>query len=194
MVQAVLSEAGLRVADLDALAFGRGPGSFTGLRIAAGIVQGLALGSDLPVIGVSCLNSLALQSFDRNGVVHQLALIDARMDEVYWSLCEVVPTCAAPVVRSLGGEHVSAPERVQLDDLAPALPLAACGSGLRMEQRLSAGLRDRLTLRVADIEPDARAMSRLAVADFVAGRLLAPEQALPTYIRDEVTWQKLPGR
>jgi tRNA threonylcarbamoyladenosine biosynthesis protein TsaB len=83
---------------------------------------------------------------------------------------------------------------VQLDDLAPALPLAACGSGLRMEQRLSAGLRDRLTLRVADIEPDARAMSRLAVADFVAGRLLAPEQALPTYIRDEVTWQKLPGR
>ncbi len=194
MVQDVLAEAGLKVRDLDALAYGRGPGSFTGLRIAAGVVQGLALGAERPVIGVSSLSGLALQAWQSNGGSTQCVLVDARMDEVYWSVCRVEQSVERLQVQSLSGEHVSAPERVELPAELGEGALAACGSGLAYISRLPEAVRSRLAPQLMPLEPDARALCRLAEAEYAAGHLLTPEQALPCYIRDEVTWQKLPGR
>ncbi|WP_044406052.1 tRNA (adenosine(37)-N6)-threonylcarbamoyltransferase complex dimerization subunit type 1 TsaB [Thiomicrospira microaerophila] len=88
MVDQVLSQAGFQAQDIDALAFGEGPGAFTGLRIAAGVVQGLALGWDKPVIAVSSLQAMAYQAFEQTGQTHWLACLDARMGEVYTQWCE----------------------------------------------------------------------------------------------------------
>lgn len=84
MVQQVLAESGVTLNQLDALAFGRGPGSFTGVRIGIGIAQGLAMGAELPMIGVSTLATMAQGAFRVTGATQVLAAIDARMGEVYW--------------------------------------------------------------------------------------------------------------
>ena len=85
LVQEVLNESGTQLTDLDALAFGRGPGSFTGVRIGIGIAQGLALGAELPMIGVSTLATMAQGAWRKTGATRVLAAIDARMGEVYWA-------------------------------------------------------------------------------------------------------------
>ena len=85
LVQDVLNESGTLLTELDALAFGRGPGSFTGVRIGIGIAQGLALGAGLPMIGVSTLATMAQGAWRKNGATRVLAAIDARMGEVYWA-------------------------------------------------------------------------------------------------------------
>lgn len=88
MVKQLLAESGLSADDIDALAFGEGPGAFTGLRIAAGVVQGLALGWNKPVIAVSSLQAMAYQAFEHTGQLEWLACLDARMGEVYTQFCE----------------------------------------------------------------------------------------------------------
>lgn len=190
MIQSVLAQAGVSVKQLDAIAFGRGPGSFTGLRIAAGVVQGLAFGAGLPVVPVSSLSGLAVQSFQLTGSTEQLVVIDARMSEVYWSVCRVHQDEQGVRVQSLSGEHVSPAQRVSPQglDLSTAV---VCGSGV---QFLDDALR--LTLRAGkeDLEPDAKALCLLALTEFAQGRICAAEQAIPVYLRDNVTWQKLPGR
>ncbi len=85
LVQEVLTESGTTLSELDALAFGRGPGSFTGVRIGIGIAQGLALGAELPMIGVSTLATMAQGAWRKTGATRVLAAIDARMGEVYWA-------------------------------------------------------------------------------------------------------------
>lgn len=190
MIQSVLAQTGVSVKQLDAIAFGRGPGSFTGLRIAAGVVQGLAFGAGLPVVPVSSLSGLAVQSFQLTGSTEQLVVIDARMNEVYWSACRIHADANGLRVESLSGEHVSAASRVSPQglDLATAM---VCGSGVKfLDDSLHAVLR----VGRVDLEPDAKALCELALAEFAQGRVCAAEQAIPVYLRDNVTWQKLPGR
>ena len=179
MVDSLLQEAGLRLRDLDALAFGRGPGAFTGVRLAAGIAQGLALGANLPVLPVSSLAALAQGATDPADAL--LATMDARMGEIYWGLFEPANGGAA---RLIAGERVS-------DPAAVALPAGrsffAIGSGWETYGALLAErFKGRVTGAAPARRPRARDLLPLAQAELQQGRGLPPEQALPVYLRNEV--------
>ena len=179
MVDALLAEAGLALRDLDGLAFGRGPGGFTGLRIAAGVVQGLALGAGLRVAPVSSLAAVAEQvaAGTSDGV---LVCNDARMGEIYWG---VYRAAANRGMEALAPERVSAPDCVTVE---PHLAAHLAGNALQRHP----GLRNRLVragLRFHDgIYPRADAVARLGALELAAGRGVAADQALPVYVRDEV--------
>lgn len=182
MVDQVLLQAGAQLSQLEAIAFGAGPGSFTGLRVASGIVQGLAFGADIPIIPVSSLAILA-QGFKRihpnfNGVLG--VAVDARMNEVYAGrFC-----LGEAMARSLDNEQVLAPQRA-LVDLFDKVD-GACGSGW-----LIAGLAEHLpAVSLTDIEPDARDL--LTLARGLLKTSLSADKAIPVYLRDSITWQKRP--
>jgi tRNA threonylcarbamoyladenosine biosynthesis protein TsaB len=180
MMDALLVEAGLRLSDLDALAFGRGPGAFTGVRIAAAVIQGSAFAADLPVVPVSTLAALAQQGIDA-GSRRVLAALDARMDEVYWGAFQADDQgLAVPV----GAEQVIAPDAVPIPE---GEGWRGVGSGWAAYED---ALRARLGECVSDIDPEAlpaaAEVARLAVRDFNAGLAVPAEQALPVYLRDKV--------
>jgi tRNA threonylcarbamoyladenosine biosynthesis protein TsaB len=180
MMDALLAEAGLRLSDLDALAFGRGPGAFTGVRIAAAVIQGSAFAADLPVVPVSTLAALAQQGIDA-GSPRVLAALDARMDEVYWGAFQADDQgLAVPV----GAEQVIAPDAVPIPE---GEGWRGVGSGWAAYED---ALRARLGECVSDIDPEAlpaaAEVARLAVRDFNAGLAVPAEQALPVYLRDKV--------
>lgn len=190
MVQQILQEGDVTLNDLDALAFGRGPGSFTGVRIGIGIAQGLSLGAGLPLIGISTLMTMAQSAWRLHGATRVLAAIDARMGEVYWAeyqrdgqgnwqgeVSEAVlkPDAAAARMAVLSGEWTCVGTGWQ------AWPQLGENSGLVLT-------RSSVTL------PCAEDMLPLAQQALAAGMTVAPEHAEPTYLRNEVTWKKLPGR
>ena len=188
MVEQVLAEGGIGLSQLDAIAFGRGPGSFTGLRIALGAVQGLAFGADLPVVPVSSLAGLAqtavdARDWDAQGETGLVAAIDARMDEVYWAQF----TVEEGLVVLQGEEQLSPPEALLQSPLLPR-ELIGVGSGWQYADRIP------LASQMAAIEgeclPRAGAIVRLAEREFHSGNTCPAEHALPTYLRDEVAWQK----
>lgn len=182
MIEELLGEAGTRLEALDAIAFGRGPGSFTGVRLAASITQGLAFGAGLGVIPVSDLCALAQRAFDEDGrVLQALVCNDARMQEVYWACFERGDDGLA---RERSPERVGSPGSVRLP---PAWSgVAGLGRGFAVYPVLRAleavvvreGW-DRLLPRAAEV-------ARLAAAELAAGRLLTPEAAVPVYLRDDV--------
>jgi tRNA threonylcarbamoyladenosine biosynthesis protein TsaB len=182
MIDELLGEAGMNLRELDAVAFGRGPGSFTGVRLAAGIAQGLAFGAGLGVVAISDLRALAQHVFDEdNRVTRALVCNDARMREIYWGCFERGDDGLA-VVR--GPERVGPPASVQLP--ASWAEAAGVGRGFAAYPTLTAlrgifvrGAWDRLLPRAVEI-------ARLAVPEVAAGRLLAPEAAVPVYLRDDV--------
>lgn len=181
MVSAVLAEGGLTLGALDAVAFGRGPGGFTGLRIAAGVTQGLAFGAGLPVVPVSDLAALAARAAQRHSVRHVLACLDARMAEVYWAPFDCVdPT--APVL--LAAERVADPATVRLPD--GAARWFGAGHGFAGYPALVTGLGARFAGCDAQLLPHAREIARIGAAACAAGLAVPAEQALPVYLRDEV--------
>ncbi|OOE67474.1 tRNA (adenosine(37)-N6)-threonylcarbamoyltransferase complex dimerization subunit type 1 TsaB [Salinivibrio sp. IB282] len=188
MVDEVLAEAGVELAQLDALAFGRGPGSFTGVRIGIGIAQGLAFGADVPMIGVSTLAAMAAQSYRLHNATQVLTAIDARMSELYVGQYRRTDTGAWQCV---GEERVVAPEALTPDCTEGVWTLA--GTGWAAYPDLAA----RLALQTASAEvlyPQAQDMLEIAKHAYHAGDMVAAELASPTYLRDKVTWKKLPGR
>ena len=186
MVDGLLAEAGLRLEDLDGLAFGRGPGGFTGLRIATGVVQGLALGAGLSVAPVSSLAAVAEQVPAGEGDAI-LVCNDARMGELYWG---VFGRDASGAVDALAAEAVSPPAKVSLD--APGLRHVA-GNGIDRHP----GFRQRVEaagLQIHDgLYPRADAVARLGARILAAGQGVAPELALPVYIRDDVARPAAPA-
>ena len=169
-LQALLAEAGLGLSDLNALAFGRGPGSFTGLRTACAVAQGLAMGANLPVLAVDTLMALAEDARQRHGCTQVLAALDARMGEVY--------ACAyrfeLGLWRVQGEVSLGAPEALVL---APGFVLAG---------NVEAAYAGRLPAPALPAQPTADALLRLAPALLAAGQALAADQALPLYVRDKV--------
>ncbi len=186
MVDAVLAEAGLQLPQLDALAFGRGPGSFTGVRIATASVQGLAWAAGLPVVPVSTLAAIAQGMIDAQGAETVACAIDARMGEVYWAqYCRN----ARGVAELVGDEVVVPPVEVPLTPELKAWHAAGTGWGVYADV-----LRERLDSQAVDIDgerlPDSREIAKLAVDAFSRGVAVTPEQALPVYLRNKVTHQR----
>jgi tRNA threonylcarbamoyladenosine biosynthesis protein TsaB len=171
-IHALLARAGLRLADLDAIVFGRGPGSFTGLRTACSVAQGLAFGSGVPVLAVDTLLAVAEDAYHREGVQQVVALLDARMDEVY-SACYARE---AGQWRQHGGFGLGRPEAV-------AVP-----PGWSLAGNAFAAYGDRLPPAAARVEamPTAGALLRLAPALLAAGQGGPAARAMPLYIRDKV--------
>ena len=185
MVQEVLAEAGLTLKQLDAIAFGRGPGSFTGLRIGAGGTQGRAFGADLPVVPVSSLAALA-QGLD---VPKVLAAYDARMQQVYWG---AYVRNTQGLMELAGSEIVIAPKDVPLPEGAD---WTGAGSGWdQYAGELSLRLGDKVKEWRRQCFPRARYVAELGAAAFQAGQAVPPEQALPVYVRDEVAIKKSPAQ
>ena len=175
-VQAVLEEAGLAVEQLSAIAFGAGPGAFTGLRLACGVAQGIALAADLGVAAIGSLQALALQV----GAARVLVATDARMGEIY---CATFVTDAAGVPQPQGVPRCCAPLELEL----PPGEWSAAGSAFRAwPEELEARTAGRLVACLPDLHPRAEEVARLGAIQARAGRLVAPELAAPLYVRDKV--------
>lgn len=193
MVRGVLAECGLSPQDLDALAFAAGPGSFTGLRIATGVIQGLAFGLDLPVVPVSSLAVVAAEVIschsleEGDGVA---VAFDARMSEVYWGCFKA----RSGMPELVGTERVCLPHLVSLSDADLAINWRGAGSGWSYHEQMPASVRERVTSMDTSVVPRARYVAILAEAAYHQGEGVMAAQAQPLYLRDTVAWKKLPGR
>jgi len=180
MVDELLREADIKPTQLDAVSFGRGPGAFTGLRIAAGVVQGIAYGADLPVVPVSSLAALAQGCYRERGVTRVLATIDARIGEVYWGMYEL----GEGVAELRGEERVMTPHSVPLPE---GEGWYGAGSGWAAYGDI---LQTRLQDHVSHVEgarcPHAHDVALLAAAAYRRGETVSAAQAAPVYLRDEV--------
>ena len=183
IVDELLAESGFRLQSLDALVFGRGPGSFTGLRVAAAVTQGLALSSGLGVIGVSSLAAIAQRAWREQAIKHALVCIDARMAEVYWASFQV----DAAVAECVGVERIGRANTVEKPD---AVHFAAVGNGFTAYADEFAPLLAQADRLLPDVLPSARDLLPQARRDYAEGRLLQPENALPVYLRDESAWHR----
>jgi tRNA threonylcarbamoyladenosine biosynthesis protein TsaB len=183
MADELLREAGLTAGDLDAVAFGRGPGGFTGLRIAAGIAQGLAAGGGKPIVPVSNLAAVAAGAARTRGRTHILVCMDARMGQVYWAAFD----CSGSRPLALTREHLSDPGAVEL----PAgQAMFGAGHGFSAYPTLAARLEGRLAGIDESALPRASDIARIGAVDFAAGGGLAAAQGLPVYLRDDVVHRR----
>ncbi|HET9863474.1 MAG TPA: tRNA (adenosine(37)-N6)-threonylcarbamoyltransferase complex dimerization subunit type 1 TsaB [Steroidobacteraceae bacterium] len=181
MIDELLAEAGVTLQSLQAIAFGRGPGGFTGVRLAASVAQGLAFGADLGVVPVSDLAAVAQRALALHpDACRVLAVNDARMREVYWAEFSV-----DGVVRAQGVEHVSGAASVTLPAVANAAWVAA-GRGLAVYPELAQRCRAAGARVEPEVLPRASEVLELAQAAAAAGQLLPPEAAVPVYVRDRV--------
>ena len=179
--RALLDEAGLDLVELDGIAMGRGPGSFTGVRIAASMVQGLALGADLPVAPVSTLAALAAGALRESGAERVIASLDARMHEVYLARFTTGQT----------GLPEPASEEIVIPPAEAPLPPTGSWLGVGHGFRAREGaMCDRLAGFLSEVDADAlpraRDVARLGVAALERGEGVPAEQALPIYVREKV--------
>ena len=175
MLERLAAEAGITIAALDAVAFGAGPGSFTGLRIACGVAQGIAFARDLPVLGISTLMAMAEES----GAARVIACLDARMHEVYYSALERDAAQAGARWREVQPAQCVAPAAV----LVPGGDgWTGCGNGFDVYGPLG------LSIVIPDIHPTAIAIARLAAPRLAAGEGVDAALAVPVYVRDKVAF------
>ena len=180
MVQELLNEAGIALADCDAVAFGAGPGSFTGVRTACGVAQGLAYGAKLPVLPLVTLEAMAEACRAVTGAGEVLAVLDARMGEVYWAQYRFLDG---------GWSEVVAPTLSAPQDVAPlaAEGLRVCGNGFA-EYADAFAAKPFAHAALPDIVPHARELALLARAALAAGQGVPAAQAQPIYLRNKVAY------
>jgi tRNA threonylcarbamoyladenosine biosynthesis protein TsaB len=192
MIQELLLDAGIALADVDAIAYGAGPGSFTGVRTACGVAQGLGFGADVPLLPVVTLDAMALACRQQYGSTDILAVLDARMGEVYWAqyryagaageIQGAVATLPATLPEIVLAPALSAPESV-----APQGGVTACGNGLTAyaeafaNQPFAAGAH-------GDVMPHAVQVAQLGRIAFEAGQGVAAAQAQPLYLRNKIAY------
>lgn len=177
MMQSLLNSAGITLASLDAIAFGCGPGSFTGIRIAASLAQGLAYANSLPVIPVSSLAANAQSAFLEHGWKQLITAVDARMNQVYWCAYQIDAGLAVPVF----AEELAAPDAVHA---VPAGEWFAIGDGWGMYPgQLTAAIGFEPKQIDAERVPGAEAVLCLAKERFSRGDWVDAANALPVYLR-----------
>jgi len=182
MVQEVLAEAGIALGMLDAIAFGRGPGGFTGVRLAASVAQGLAFGAGVGVVPVSDLAAVAQRVSQMDPAATRILVAnDARMREVYWAQYSVQPL----LISMEGEERVDPPAAVSFSTVGSG-PWVAAGRGLRAWPDLAEHCRAAGATLQPELLPRASEILTLARPRVVAGQVLDPSQALPVYVRDRV--------
>lgn len=183
MVDELLKVADLQLAQLNAIAFNCGPGSFTGVRVGTSVAQGLAFSHDLPIIPVSSLAALAQLAFREENKTRVVSMIDARMKELYWASYQL----EAGIMKLAGKEQVTSVENIQLDG-----DWHCQGSGFDAFQ---AELEELDFVSISSFKhecfPHAQDIAVLASDLYQQGKVVEAEQAVPTYIRDEVTWKKI---
>jgi tRNA threonylcarbamoyladenosine biosynthesis protein TsaB len=179
MVADVLQEAGIELTDLDGIAYGRGPGAFTGVRIAIGVVQGLAFGADLPTVGISNLAAVAQQVAEPGDEI--LVCMDARMNEVYVGRFGL--HAGDRLVHAMGPEAVRKPSEIEICGAT-----RVAGTGLAAHPAI---VNPALNLPIdAAALPRAREILWLAEREFAAGRAQPAREASPVYLRDQVATVK----
>lgn len=180
MIDAALSEAQLKLADIQALIFNRGPGAFSGIRINTAVVQALSVAHDTPCVGISSLQAIAQAAYQQQGLSEVYSALDARMQQVYFGHYEVIDNIMQPVNHDNGEDT----EQLLDYDSQTALEIPIVGNG--------AGL---LTLHdgqiiYADIHPDATVIGQLGMAQFMVNGGTEAAQALPKYLRNQA-WKTL---
>lgn len=181
MIESLLQDAGLKSSDIDVMAFGRGPGSFMGVRVAAGVVQGIAFAHSIPVVPVSTLAAIASVAMQQTGESRVLAAIDARMNEVYWGAYQ--KNESGQIVLQ-GEECVIPPEQAPIPD---AGQWVTAGTGwASYGEVMKPVLADRCITSLDDCFPSAEAIARLALDAYNNGAAVPVAEAVPVYLRDNV--------
>lgn len=180
MVDDVCIQASITLKDIDAFAFGSGPGSFTGVRIAASVVQGLAFGTDKPTIAVSSLQALAQQAFNIHGSEYIVAMLDARMQEIY---CGNYFSSANGLVAAVSADILKNPADFTVD---AAMPYISVGTGALAYNELIKRQNPGLIIDTTILYPRAQEVVQLAADLFSRGVASHPREAMPTYVRDDV--------
>jgi len=184
MCDEVLGEAGCTLQEIDAIAFGRGPGAFTGVRIATGVVQGMAFAHKLPVVPISSLAAMAHVAWRKTGAKHIMTAIDARINEVYWACYE----CSEEGIVEVIAERVCLPADIELPTGGEWLGV---GTGWQTyQQALSAKAAALVHEEIPELFPDATDIAQLARHEVIADKALPAEMALPVYLRDDVAKKK----
>jgi tRNA threonylcarbamoyladenosine biosynthesis protein TsaB len=193
MIDRLLTKAGIKLAELDGLIFGQGPGSFTGVRIGVGVAQGLAFAADLEVVGVSTLQLMAQRAYTMHQQVEVIATIDARMSEVYAGYYKLNDQGIMEAVLS---DIVLAPAKLVeylSEHLIENQQVYGVGTGWdayknELESlKINAGTPEILF-------PNAEELLEVGQYYFSKGMAVSAENAQPVYVRDTVSWKKLPGR
>lgn len=189
MLRELLPDGRLRAQGIDAVVYAEGPGSFTGLRVCASAVQGLCYANDLPAIPVSTLTAQAYAAL-REGLAGDgdvlLSTLDARIGELYWSLCRV----SGEHIEVIEGPRVAAPEHCVVQGEGQAL--LAVGSGMTYRERLPAALSARIRSCHPQLLPRARDLFPAAREAWAAGRTQSADAVCPVYVREEISWKKIP--
>ena len=180
MVDELLADAQIKPQHLDAVALSRGPGSFTGVRIATGVAHGIAFGADIPVVLVSTLAAIAQDVFNRHQVDLAFTAMDARMDEIFWG---VYQPNSLGLAELLGEEAVTPADQT----IFPDMDGVGVGSGWGVHgDALTSHLGSHVNYVISDVWPHAACVAQLGAYDFANGLAVPVEQAMPVYLRDKV--------
>ena len=180
MIDAALSETQLKLADIQALIFNRGPGAFSGIRINTAVVQALSVAHDIPCVGVSSLQAIAQAAYQQHGLSEVYSALDARMQQVYFGQYALIDN----IMQSVNQENGEDTEQLLDYDSQTTLDIPIVGNGASL-----------LTLHdgqiiYAEIHPDATVIGQLGIAQFIATGGTEASQALPKYLRNQA-WKTL---
>jgi tRNA threonylcarbamoyladenosine biosynthesis protein TsaB len=195
MLNSIMSEAGISPKQLDAIAFVNGPGSFTGLRIAAATAQGIGFACDTPLIGISTLQAMAQQAFNEHQAEHVISLMDARMDELYLGYYQVDPLTGIMI-------NTISDRLCPINIAYPSLKTASsktitneqthgCGDGFKLTEKLSSSLKDACFSIDAEQILQAKSLLPLANALYNDEKTLLPEDVELVYLREQSHWKTI---